>query len=117
MTSLMGRATEGDTDAKSKSATSGVPLVLRAAALLLRALFLGTLIVLAVRVSAPQNETFWSAYDTPGDLVRLILGLAVALGILIQLFRPPRDAHAYRTWASLGLVLAPLALVVAYAVW
>ncbi|HML12592.1 MAG TPA: hypothetical protein VK456_04760 [Xanthobacteraceae bacterium] len=96
---------------------SKVPLLLRAAALILRAVFLGTLIALAIRVSAPQSETIWSAYETPGDLVRLVLGMAVAIGMLVQLFRPPKDAQAYRTWAYLGIVLAPLAVVVAIAAW
>ena len=94
-----------------------VPPLVRLVGLVLRAVFLGSLIVVAIRVSAPQSETIWSAYETPGDLVRLVLGLAVAIGILIQLFRPPKDAHAYRTWAYLGIVLAPLAVVVAIAAW
>jgi hypothetical protein len=94
-----------------------VPVLLRAAGLILRAIFLCTLIVIAIRVSAPQSETIWSAYETPGDLLRLVLGAAVAIGILVQLFRPPKDAHAYRTWALLGIFLTPLALVVAFAAW
>jgi hypothetical protein len=96
---------------------SEVPFLLRAAGLILRAIFLCTLIAIAVRVSAPQSETIWSAYETPGDLLRLVLGAAVALGILVQLFRPPKDAQAYRTWAYLGLILTPLAVVVAMAAW
>lgn len=94
-----------------------VPMLVRIVGLTLRAIFLCTLVVLAIRVSAPQSETIWSAYETPGDLVRLVLGLAVAIGILIQLFRPPKDAQAYRTWAYLGIILAPLAVVVAMAAW
>ena len=94
-----------------------VPVLVRLIGLILRAVFLVTLTVLAIRVSAPQSETIWSVYETPGDLVRLVLGLAVAIGILIQLFRPPKDAQACRTWAYLGIVLAPLALVVAVAAW
>ena len=94
-----------------------VPTLVRIVGLVLRAVFLCTLVVLAVRVSAPQSETIWSAYETPGDLVRLVLGAAVAIGILVQLFRPPKDAHAYRTWAYLGIILAPLAVVVAVAAW
>jgi hypothetical protein len=96
---------------------SKVPVLVRAAGLILRAVFLCTLIAIAIRVSAPQSETIWSAYETPGDLLRLILGAAVAIGILVQLFRPPKDAHAYRTWAYLGIILAPLAVVVAVAAW
>ena len=94
-----------------------VPVLLKIAALTLRTLFLGVLIVLAIRVSAPQNETIWSAYDTPADLVRLALGLVVSVWILVHLLTPPKDVHAYRTWAYLGLILAPLAVVVAVVVW
>jgi len=94
-----------------------VPMPMRIVALLLRAVFLGALIVVAIRVSAPQSETVWSAYETPGDLIRLLLGAAVAIGILVQLFRPPKDAQAYRTWAYLGIILGPLAVAVAVAAW
>jgi hypothetical protein len=94
-----------------------VPIPVRVVALLLRAVFLLALVVVAIRASAPQNETVWSAYETPGDLIRLILGAAVAIGILVQLFRPPKDAHAYRTWAYLGIILAPLAVAIAVAAW
>ena len=49
---------------------------LRIGALALRTAFIGSLVALVMRVSSPQNETFWSAYDTPGDLIRVVLGLA-----------------------------------------
>src|SRR4051812_16358905 len=39
-----------------------IPLGLRIAALVLRAVFIGILIVLVARVSSPQSETIWSAY-------------------------------------------------------
>jgi hypothetical protein len=94
-----------------------VPMLVRIVGHLLRATFLLALVVLAIRVSAPQSETVWSAYETPGDLIRLVLGAAVVIGILVQLFRPPKDAAAYRTWAYLGIILAPLAVVVAVAAW
>jgi hypothetical protein len=94
-----------------------VPTLVRIVGLLLRAVFLVALVVVAIRVSAPQSETVWSAYETPGDFIRLVLGAAVAIGILVQLFRPPKDAQAYRTWAYLGIILAPLAVVVAVAAW
>ena len=104
-------------DAAIRAPKAKAPTLVRLIGLTLRAVFLGALVVVAIRVSAPQSETIWSAYETPGDLVRLVLGLAVAIGILIQLFRPPKDAHAYRSWAYLGIILAPLAVVVAVAAW
>lgn len=73
--------------------------------------------VVTVFVSSPQNETIWSAYETPGDLVRMALGLAVCLWLLIHLFMLPKDAEGYRTWLYLGLVVVPFALICAFAVW
>jgi hypothetical protein len=53
---------------------------LRVAAIVLRTLFIVLLLVLTLRVSLPQSETIWTAYDTPADLVRLILGVGVPIG-------------------------------------
>jgi hypothetical protein len=114
---LMDSSAHGGGSSDAAVRAPKVPMLVRIVGLTLRAIFLGALVVVAVRVSAPQSETVWSAYETPGDLVRLALGLAVAIGIGIQLFRPPKDAQAYRTWAYLGIVLAPLAVVVAVAAW
>jgi len=51
-----------------------------------------------VRVSSPQSESFASVYETPGDLIRLALGLAVCLWIVMHLFMLPRTTEGYRTW-------------------
>jgi fucose 4-O-acetylase-like acetyltransferase len=40
--------------------------------MILRALFIGILIVVTAHVASPQTERFWSAYETPGDLIRMI---------------------------------------------
>ena len=47
---------------------------LRILAIVLRALFIGALIAVTVRVSSPQSESLASVYETPGDLIRLALG-------------------------------------------
>src|SRR5262249_8657006 len=96
---------------------STIPLGLRVLAMALRAVFIGALVVVTVRVSSPQSETFSSVYETPGDLIRLALGFAVCLWIVIHLFMLPKDAEGYRTWVYLGLVVVPLALAVAFAPW
>ena len=70
-----------------------------------------------MRVSAPQSESIWSAYETPGDLIRLVLGVAVGVWILFHLFMLPKDPEGYRTWVYLGLAVVPLALICAFAVW
>ena len=90
---------------------------LRVLAIVLRTLFTGALVVVVVRVSSPQSETIWSVYESPGDLVRLALGFAMCLWIVIHFFMLPKDAEGYRTWVYLGLVVAPLALAVAIAIW
>lgn len=94
-----------------------IPAGLRIAAIVLRALFLAVLALITLRVSLPQNETIWTAYDTPSDVVRMVLGLAVAAWLVFQLFRGPRDQEGYRTWFYLGLVAVPFSLVCLFAAW
>jgi len=91
--------------------------VLRLAAIVLRTLFIVLVLVLTLRVSLPQNETIWTAYDTPADLVRLLLGLGVCAWLAYQLFQVPHDAGSSRTWFYLGLVAVPFALITLFAVW
>jgi TRAP-type C4-dicarboxylate transport system permease small subunit len=94
-----------------------IPMGLRILAIILRALFIGALVAVTVRVSSPQSESLASVYETPGDLIRLALGIAVCLWIVIHLFMLPRTAEGYRTWVYLGLVVAPLSWAVAIAIW
>jgi len=94
-----------------------IALGMRIAGTTLRAVFIACLLVITVRVSMPQNETVWMAYDTPGDLVRLALGLAVCGWIAVQLFRAPKDAHSQRTFLYFGLAAVPVALLCIFAVW
>jgi hypothetical protein len=96
---------------------ASIPMGLRILAIVLRALFIGALMVVTLRVSSPQSESLASVYETPGDLIRLALGFAVCLWIVIHLFMLPSTAEGYRTWLYLGLVVAPLALAVAIAIW
>lgn len=102
---------------RKSSGSRNVPAGLRVAGLVLRALFMACLLVLTVRVAMPQNETLWTAYDTPADLIRMGLGLVVGVGILIQLFTMPKDVNGYRTWVFLGLAAVPFALICIVAVW
>lgn len=71
---------------------------LRIAGIVLRSIFLCALLVVTVWVSLPQNESIWSVYETPGDLVRVALGFIVCVWILFHLFMLPKDAEGYRTW-------------------
>jgi len=75
-------------------AASTIPMGLRILAIILRTLFFGALVVVTVHLSSPQSDTIWTAYETLGDLIRLALGFAVCLWIVIHLFmlpRTPRD--------------------------
>jgi len=96
---------------------SNIPARLRIAGTLLRAVFIITLVLVMLRVSMPQNETIWTAYDTPGDLIRMALGFAVCIWLVIQLFNMPKDAAGYRTWLYLGLAAVPFALICLVYVW
>lgn len=90
---------------------------LRIAAIVLRTSFIVLLLALTLRVSLPQSETIWTAYDTPADLVRLILGVGVCAWLVYQLFLVPKDADSSRTWFYLGLVAVPFALIVLFVAW
>jgi hypothetical protein len=95
--------------------TSNVPTRSRMIGILSRSIFVCALLILTVRVSAPQSERIWSVYETFGDLVRVVLGLIVCVWLLFHLFRTPKDADEYRTWTYLGLALASLGLVCVFA--
>jgi hypothetical protein len=102
-------------NATTKNGT--IPRRLKIAGIALRSLFVILLLFLAAHLSAPQNETLWSAYETTGDLIRLLLGLALCIWIAVHLLMPPKDAQAYRTWVYLGLTLLPLMLIWTIAIW
>jgi cell division protein FtsW (lipid II flippase) len=91
--------------------------VLRILATTLRALFLAALIVIVARVSSPQSETIWTVYETPEDMLRLGLGFAACVWLVVHIFMFPKDVEGYRTWLYFGLVGVPLAWVIAIAKW
>jgi len=90
---------------------------LKLAGAIVRVLFMCVLLAVVIRVSLPQSETIWSAYETPEDLVRMALGLVAGGWILVHVFMPPKDASAYRTWFYLGPVLLPFAVICAVMIW
>jgi hypothetical protein len=106
-----------DSTRNDNSPAGKIPPRLRIAGLIVRTIFIIALLLIVVRVSLPQSETIWTAYDTPGDLIRLLLGLAVCIWAVAQLFILPKDAQAYRTWLYLGLAAVPFALILVIAAW
>jgi hypothetical protein len=82
-----------------------------------RTLFLIVLTVLTARVASPQIERLTSLYETPGDLIRVLMGLGVCAWFIVNLFILPKDAGAYRTWMYLGIAILPLSVLCAFVVW
>jgi hypothetical protein len=82
-----------------------------------RTLFILILGVITARVASPQNETIWSVLETPGDFIRVILGVILCAWFAVQVFMLPKDAAAYRLWIYLGLALLPLSLLCAVVIW
>ena len=101
----------------AKLPVANVSSVLRIAAIVLRTILICILLTLTVRVSLPQSETIWTAYETPADLIRFCLGLALCVWFIFQFFHGPTDAQGYRTWLYLGLVAVPFALICLFAAW
>jgi hypothetical protein len=102
---------------QTESPAAVIPTWQRIAGLTLRSVFILTLVALTLIVSLPQNETIATAYDTPNDLIRLALGIAVSIWLAVQLFRLPHDPTGYRTWLYLGLFAVPFALICLFALW
>jgi len=107
------RADPGNPQSGFSDPTAGLQTV----GAILRAVFVVAILLVTLRVSMPQNETIWTAYETPGDLIRMGLGFAVCAWIVVQLFWLPTDTRAYRTWLYLGLAAVPFAVICVIAVW
>lgn len=90
---------------------------LQLAGAILRTGFIVSLLVVIARVSMPQSATVWTAYDSPGDLIRVALGFAAFVWIGFQLFAMPKDADSHRMWLYLGLAVVPFALICMIGVW
>jgi len=102
---------------RGKGPGNDVPAGVRTAGVVLRSLFLIILIVMVARVAAPQHiGRTW--YDVPaGDLIRVVLGFGICALALVDLFILPKEPDAYRTWLNFGVVLVPMLLVFAIAIW
>ena len=82
-----------------------------------RTLFIITLAVLTARVASPQLEKLRSVFETPDDLIRIVLGFVLCTWCVVNVFILPKDAEAYRIWLYLGLALLPLFLLCTFVVW
>jgi hypothetical protein len=102
---------------KTENTVSNLPSYIWAGGVAVRTIFLIVLTVLTARVASPQIERLSSLYETPGDLVRVLMGVGVCAWFIINLFILPKDAGAYRTWIYLGLAILPLSVLCAVVVW
>lgn len=90
---------------------------MRLAALALRTVLIIAVLVITAHVSMPQSAGVWTIFETPGDLLRVIIGVAVCVWGIAQLFTVPKDAHAYQTWFYLGLAGVPFVLICMVGIW
>src|SRR6185369_7870869 len=100
-----------------RTPSSAVPMGLRILVIVLRASFLGALLVIITSISGPQSKNIWSVYETPSDMIRLAVGVAACLWLVIHMFMVPEDAEGYRSWLYFGPVVASLALALTIAIW
>lgn len=85
--------------------------------LAVRTIFIALLIAITARVARPQMEEISTLLDRPGDLLRVVLGFAVCLWLVVHIFILPKDAGGYRTWLYLGLALLPLSVFCMVMIW
>jgi len=102
---------------KAENEASKPPSYVWAGGVAVRTIFLIVLVVLTARVASPQMERLSSLYETPGDLIRVLMGVGVCSWFIVNVFRLPKDSGAYRTWMYLGLALLPLSVLCAFVVW
>ena len=101
----------------ARKADSKLPAYVWFGGVAVRTLFLIVLTILTARVASPQMERLSSLYETPGDLIRVLMGLVVCSWFIVHLFILPKDTGAYRTWMYLGLAVLPLSVLCAFVVW
>jgi hypothetical protein len=100
-----------------KQPTADIPRNLLWAGFALRTVFIVAMLVVIVHVALPQRASFWTLFETPGDIIRVALGAAACVWITVQVFAMPRDIHTFRTWAYLGLAAVPFALICIFGIW
>jgi hypothetical protein len=101
----------------AKEPAAKPPFRLKLAGMVMRALFLMVLIAITARAASPQVENIWSIFETPGDLIRVAVGLVACAWFTAHIFIPPRDPNAYATWLYLGPAVLPLSVLCAVVIW
>ena len=103
--------------AKTKALNETISRSIWLGGMAVRTIFIAILIAITARVSSPQVEHIWSLWESPSDLARVALGVAVCSWLLVQIFIVPKDPGGYRTWLYLGPVILPLAVLITVVAW
>jgi hypothetical protein len=101
----------------AKEPTAKLSSGVKFAGMVTRALFLIVLIAITARAASPQIENIWSIFETPSDLIRVVVGFVACAWFTAHIFIPPRDPGAYETWLYLGPAILPLSILCAVVVW
>ena len=101
----------------AKEPTAKLSSGVKFAGMVIRALFLIVLIAITARAASPQIENIWSIFETPSDLIRVVVGFVACAWFTAHIFIPPRDPGAYQTWLYLGPAILPLSMLCAVVVW
>jgi len=96
--------------------SAGVPKYLRVAGALVRSVFIVTLMAVTWSLTVPLNASAFAHYSA-GDFMRFAIGIAICVGMTVELVKGPRDDEGYRTWVHIGIGLAFIWLVFVTLQW
>jgi hypothetical protein len=79
-----------------------------------RAAFLIVVAIVTLRFSLPDTlDAGTLAHSSIADFARAAIGVAIAVFLLVELFRRPKDEHGYKAWTYIGLALCAVLAFVA----
>jgi hypothetical protein len=91
---------------RSRQGTSGrVPKYLKFAGALIRSVFIVTLMAITWSLTIPLKATGFGHLST-GDFIRVVIGILICIGMMLELLRQPKDVEGYRTWVYIGAGVA-----------
>jgi len=100
-----------------REAESAPSRPVRLGGIAVRTLFLLVLTLITARVASPQMEQLTSIHETPGDLIRVLIGVGICSWFIVNLFKLPKDPGAYQTWMYIGIAVIPLSVLCAFVIW
>ena len=103
--------------AETKASGSRISWTVWLGGLAVRTIFIAILVVITARVASPQVEHIWSLWETPSDFIRVALGVAVCIWLLVHLFIVPKDPAGYRIWLYMGIIILPLSILCTVVIW